>query len=349
MESMYVVEPGCYLRRSGAAINICKGKKILQQVPSDGLKKLMLVGYVSLTGNVMDFLISRRVETVFLTTTGRFRARLGIDEHRHVQLRQAQYIKLSKPAYAAKVAGRLVEAKLENMAGLLIARARDYDEAQLRVAAARIRSLKKAAVSGQPDLARLRGLEGAGTRIYFADFGSMIRNPAFEFNGRNRRPPRDPVNALLSFVYTLLTNDVQSAIKARGLDPYLGTLHEISYGRPSLACDLVEEYRCHLGDRMVLGLINRKMIRPEDFIYRDQPPDNFIDEREMKEKRPVIMKPAVMRTFITAYEEMMGRKIHLEGDTSTVAYRTLIYRQVSAFADSLLADEALYHPFTLDH
>ena len=127
-------------------------------------------------------------------------------------------------------------------------------------------------------------MEGAGTRTYYAEFGRLIRNPSFSFNGRNRRPPRDPVNALLSFVYTLLTNDVQSAIKARGLDPYLGTLHEISYGRPSLACDLVEEYRCPLGDRMVLGLINRKMIRPDDFVYKNQPPDNFIDEREMREE-----------------------------------------------------------------
>ena len=288
-------------------------------------------------------------KTVFLTATGRFRARLGIDEHRHVQLRQAQYFKLSESTYAATVAARLVAAKLENMAGLLIIRARDYGEARLRVAAAQIRSLKKAAVSDPPDLARLRGLEGAGTRIYFAEFGRMIKNPAFAFNGRNRRPPRDPVNALLSFVYTLLTNDVQSAIKARGLDPYLGTLHEISYGRPSLACDLVEEYRCPLGDRMILGLINRRMIRPDDFVYKAQPPDNFIDEREMKEKRPVVMKPAVMRTFITAYEEMMNRKIRYGKDNSKTTYRAVMHRQVSSFADSLLADGQIYDPFRLDH
>lgn len=348
MESVYVVEPGCYLRRSGATLNICKDKRIVQQIPADGLKKLMLVGYVSLTGSVMDFLISRRVETVFLTATGRFRARLGIDEHRHVALRRAQYHQLSDAVYGATVAGRLVAAKLENMSRQLIARARDPENDGLRVAAARIRSLRTACGIGQPDLERLRGLEGAGTRIYYGVFGQMLKNADFSFNGRNRRPPLDPVNALLSFVYTLLTNEVLSAIKARGLDPYLGTLHEVSYGRPSLACDLVEEYRCPLGDRMVLGLINRRMIKPDDFIYREPPPDNFIDEREMKARRPVVMKPAIMRTFIKAYEEMMDRKVRYDGD-SRVSIRTLVHNQVSAFAKSLLESDSVYKPFAMDY
>ena len=348
MESMYVIEPGCTLRRTGGSINICKGKKVIRRIPADGLKKLMLVGYVSLTGNVMDFLINRRVETVFLTATGRFRARLGIDEHRHVQLRKAQYLKLGDPTHAASVAGIIVTAKLENMARLLIARARVRDDEGLRVAAGRIRALKVSCKADHLDLSRLRGIEGAGTRIYYSVFKDLLKNPDFTFNGRNRRPPLDPVNALLSFVYTLLTNEVQSAIKARGLDPYLGTLHEISYGRPSLACDLVEEYRCPLGDRMVLGLINRKMIHPDDFVYRAPPPKNFIDEKELREKRPVIMKPEVMRTFIAAYEEMMDRKIRIDDEAKT-AYRSLIYRQVSSFADSLLEADGVYHPFVLDH
>jgi CRISPR-associated protein Cas1 len=313
MESLYVIEPGCYLRRTDAALNICKGKKVVDRIPADGLKKLMLVGYVSLTGGVLDFLISRQVETVFLTATGRFRARLGIDAHRHVELRRAQYLKLGGGSSAA----------------------------------ARIRSIRRICDSDASNLDRLRGLEGAGTRIYYSAFGGLIKNAEFRFNGRNRRPPLDPVNALLSFVYTLLTNEVLSAVQASGLDPYMGALHEVSYGRPSLACDLVEEYRCLLGDRMVLGLINRKMLSPGDFVYRKHPPDNFVDEREMKEKRPVEMKPQIMRTFIATYEEMMEREIHYPPDDCQTSYRQMIHRQVAKFAAHLIKEESGYKPFIL--
>lgn len=184
--------------------------------------------------------------------------------------------------------------------------------------------------------------------IPYGVFDRLIKNSGFRFTGRNRRPPLDAVNALLSFVYTLLTNEVLSAIKARGLDPYLGALHEVSYGRPSLACDLVEEYRCPLGDRMVLGLINRNMIRPDDFIYRKAPPANFIDEKEMKKKRPVEMKPAIMRTFIRAYEEMMDRKIKFR-DKARISYRRLVHEQVGAFAKCLLNEEIEYRPFSVDY
>ncbi|WP_373499154.1 CRISPR-associated endonuclease Cas1 [Desulfococcus sp.] len=348
MESLYVIEPGCYLRREGAALHVCKGKQVVDRIPADGLKKLTLVGYVSLTGGVLDFLISRQVETVFLTTTGRFRARLGGDVHRHVELRRAQYLKLGG-AGAAAVAAGIVSGKLENMARFLIARGRKYGDDALRVAAARIRSIRRICDADTPDLDRLRGLEGAGTRFYYGTFGGLLKNPDFRFNGRNRRPPLDPVNALMSFVYTLLTNEVLSAVKAVGLDPYMGALHEISYGRPSLACDLVEEYRCRLGDRMVLGLINRKMLSPEDFTYRKDPPENFVDEKEMKEKRPVEMKPHLMKTFIASYEEMMGRETHYPPDDCQTSYRQVIHRQAAKFAGHLLDDGKVYKPFIWEH
>lgn len=348
MESLYVIEPGCYLRREGAVLNICKGKAVVDRIPADGLKRLMLVGYVSLTGGVLDFLINRRVETVFITATGRFRARLGGDVHRHVQLRRAQYLTLSG-AGGPTVAAGIVSGKLENMARFLISRGRRYDDEALRIASARIRAIRHICDEGTSDLDRLRGLEGAGTRIYYGAFGGLIKNPDFRFTGRNKRPPLDPVNAMLSFVYTLLTNEVLSAVKAVGLDPYLGALHEISYGRPSLACDLVEEYRCLLGDRMVLGLVNRKMLSPGDFIYRKNPPDTFVDERDMKEKRPVEMKPPIMRTFIASYEEMMAREIYYPPDDCRTAYRQLIHRQAARFAEHLLEEGKPYKPFIMDH
>ena len=210
-------------------------------------------------------------------------------------------------------------------------------------------------------MARRAGLVPSRERDRPCQPKGLIRNPDFTFNGRNRRPPRDPVNALLSFVYTLLTNEVQSAITAGGLDPYLGALHEIDYGRPSLACDLVEEYRAFLGDRMVLGLINRKTISPDDFVYRKNPPAEYADEAEMKARRPVEMKarrpvemkarrpvemkPGTCRAFIAAYEAQMAQTVTYPPLEKTITYRWLIMNQVRRFGEFLENPDTAYQPF----
>ncbi|MBU0699478.1 MAG: CRISPR-associated endonuclease Cas1 [Proteobacteria bacterium] len=348
MEIVYILEPGSYLRRDGAALKVLKDGSVIDQIPAEGLKRLMLVGYVSLSGQVLDFLISRRVETVFVTPTGRFRARLALDEHRHVILRSAQYLKLNDEKFSLKTAIGIVLGKVVNMYRFLLLRSRQYHDETLRITAAKLKALQNN-VQTAPNLDVVRGLEGAATRIYFGAFKSMIRNDSFSFNGRNKRPPLDPVNAMLSFVYTLLTNEVLSAIKASGLDPYLGSLHEVSYGRPSLACDLVEEYRCFLGDRLVLGLINRKAVRPDDFIYRKPPPSEFTDEEEMKAKRPVEMKPAINRAFISAYEKMMRRRILYEPLGKEIEYRWLVMNQVRQFGRYLEDSQKGYQPFVWDN
>jgi CRISPR-associated protein Cas1 len=320
---------------------------VIDHVPAEGLKRLILVGYVNLTGAVLDFLIQRRVETVFMTPTGRFRARLGIDEHRHVAIRKAQYQRLDDAAFASRTARLIVAGKVNNMVRLLLLRGRQYDDEVLRAAAAGLKTLAARLVqTEEPD--RIRGMEGAATRIYFRCFGRLIRNDQFTFNGRNRRPPLDPVNALLSFVYTLLTNEVLSAVKATGLDPYMGSLHEISYGRPSLACDLVEEYRVFLGDRLVLGLINRKAIGPQDFIYRKPVQSFYSDETEMRAKRPVEMRPPISRAFVSAYEQMMKKTVSWGTDRRKLTYRWLIMNQVRAFGEYLLDPSKKYAPFVWD-
>ncbi|MBW1722454.1 MAG: CRISPR-associated endonuclease Cas1 [Deltaproteobacteria bacterium] len=344
MESIYVLEPGAYLRREGRSLKVVKGGKVIQEIPAEGLKKLMLVGYVSLSGGVLDFLIQNRVETVFITPSGRFRARLALDEHRHVALRKAQYVRLSEPGFALNTARIIVQGKIGNMARFLLLRARQYNNEALRIGAVKLKSLA-GAVRGIQNLDMLRGLEGNATRIYFELFHYLIRNSLFEFHGRNRRPPLDPVNAMLSFVYTLLTNEVLSAIKTCGLDPYLGCLHEVSYGRPSLACDLVEEYRCFLGDRIVLGLINRKAVTPDDFVFRKNSPDNYVTEEEMKAKRPVEMKPSMNRVFVKSYERVMNKRIRYGNPPIKTNYRMLILHQSRAFARYLEDPETPYVPF----
>ena len=216
MESIYVLEPGSYLRKDGTSLKVVKGGSVIDRIPADGLKRLMLIGYVSLSGGVLDFLIQRRVETVFVTPTGRFRARLALDEHRHVSLRKAQYVRLSDPSFGLATARLIVRGKIRNMARFLLLRARQYKNDALRISAVRLKSMTET-TQEMHDLDMLRGLEGTATRIYYGCFQHLIRNASFHFRGRNRRPPLDSVNAMLSFVYTLLTNEVLSAIKGCGL------------------------------------------------------------------------------------------------------------------------------------
>ena len=344
MDAVYVLEPGAYLRREGESLRVMKGKDVIDRIPATGLKRLTLIGYISLSGGVLDFLINKKVETVFMTPTGRFRARLVLDEHRHVNLRKAQYALLGDPDFGLKTAKITVKGKLENMTRLLLLRARQSGDGTVRTAAMKIRAMA-AQTTNAGDMESVRGFEGLGSRIYFEVFSRLIRNDAFTFRGRNKRPPLDPINALLSFVYTMLTNEVLSAIKAIGLDPYLGSLHEVSYGRPSLACDLVEEYRAFLGDRLVLGLINRRVVKPDDFVYRKKPPANFVDEEEMKAKRPVEMKPAISKAFISAYEEMMKRSVTYAPLNKRITYRWLINQQVRSFSHYLEDPDKTYEPF----
>ncbi|MGD9732074.1 MAG: CRISPR-associated endonuclease Cas1 [Desulfamplus sp.] len=333
METLYVVEPGAYLKKDGEALSIVKDKTIIRTIPAQRLQKIVLSGYVSLTGAVIDFCIRNRIETVFITPTGRFRGRLMVDEHRHVELREAQYLNLRDELFCKQTMKILVKGKLDNMISFLLARGRYSNDEVLRNTAIRIKALDKL-LSQDVSKEAVRGIEGAGTRIYFSVFDRLIKNPEFTFKNRSRRPPLDPVNALLSFVYTLLTNEVLSAIKICGLDPYRGSLHEISYGRPSLACDLVEEYRCDMGDRLVLNLLNKKMVKPDDFIIRTNAPQNYIDEKEMADKRPVEMKPYLCRTLLASYESMMSH--------GTKPYRNIIREQVRKFADYLIKPEKSY-------
>ena len=134
-ETVYVMEPGSYLRREGGTLKVVKGDTVFDHIPARDLKRLILVGYVSLTGSVLDFLIQNRIETVFMTPTGRFRARLGLDEHKHVALRKAQYLRLSDPGFTLEAARAVVRGKLTNMARFLALRARQHKLDALRMSA----------------------------------------------------------------------------------------------------------------------------------------------------------------------------------------------------------------------
>jgi CRISPR-associated protein Cas1 len=337
MNSLYILEPGSYIRKDGNCLKIMRDRTVLDTIPASGLQQLTLAGRASLSGAVLDFLIKNRIDTVFLTPGGRFRARLLLDESGHVALRQQQYLRLADDAFRLDLARRIVKGKLENQARLLLRRAGQYSLDELRAVAVQIKALQHK-LSAAADTDQVRGIEGYGARLYYSVFGLLLRAEGFTFTGRNRRPPRDPVNALLSFVYTLFTNEVLNCIKRAGLDPYLGALHEIAHGRPSLACDLVEEWRI-FGERLVLTLINRKVVQPDDFVHNTVAgPDK---------EQPVLMKPAVSRALIAAWHRQLDQRLYYPQSGRETVMRWIIYGQCRHLAKSLQEDGVSYHPFTV--
>lgn len=343
MERYYVLEPGTYLRKDGESLLIMRGNEAVGRVPLEGLEQLVLVGS-SLSGAVVQELVRRRVETVLLSPWGHFRGRLVVDEHKHVARRKAQYLAFSDPGQAVRIARLVVEAKLKNGARFLSRRAGEYGLKGLRDTAAQMMGLARM-VAVEENMEMVRGLEGRGAHLYFGVFKDLVRVPGFDFSGRTKRPPRDPINALLSFVYTLLTNEVLTAVKIVGLDPYLGTLHTEEYGRPSLACDLVEEWRTHLGDRLVLGLINRRVVTPEDFVQREVTAADGVDEEDLRAHRPVEMKPKIARAFVDAYERWMGTAIQCPFAGTMTTYRGIIRDQARRFLRFLMGETPTYEPF----
>lgn len=343
MERYYVLEPGAYLRKHGEELIVWHHNEPVGRIPLEGLEQLVLVGS-SLSGAVVHELVRRRVETVLLSPWGHFRGRIVVDEHKHVARRKAQYLKFTDPREAVRIARVFVEAKLRNSARFLSRRAGEYGLERLRRTAAQILGLASMAAA-EDDMEQLRGLEGRAGNLYFAVFGDLIRVPGFSFSGRTKRPPLDPVNALLSFTYTLLTNEVLTAVKITGLDPYLGTLHVEEYGRPSLACDLVEEWRVHLGDRLVLGLVNRRLIGPDDFVYREAVAADGVDEEDLRSNRPVEMKPRVARAFVDAYERWMNTPVRCPFEGTMTTYRGLVRDQARRFLRFLMGETPDYQPF----
>lgn len=236
---------------------------VIETIHPHQLRELHLYGDAGLTTAARNLLMREGIDVVFLTADGRYRGRLVAAESRAGERRMAQYALLHDPTRRLTLARSIVIGKLQNQRRLLLRRQQTLRDEVIADALAALRVSAQTANTA-PDLDALRGVEGYGARVYFEGLARAIINPSFTFTGRNRNPPRDPVNACLSFGYALAQVQVEHAARASGLDPYLGALHEPGRGAPSLALDLLEELRPTV-DGVVLTLLNRRQLSPEDF------------------------------------------------------------------------------------
>jgi CRISPR-associated protein Cas1 len=270
LNTLYVTTQGAYLARDGDTVAVRVEHETKLRVPIHTLDSIVCFGNVSCTPFLMGLCGENGVGLSFLTENGRFLARAQGPVSGNVLLRREQYRWADREERAAAVARAVVTGKIANCRTVLLRAMRDNAECagavELEQAARRLGRLLET-LAGTAGLEEIRGHEGDAARVYFGVFDHLITasKEDFFFRGRSRRPPLDNMNALLSFVYTLLVHDAASALEAVGLDPAVGYLHRDRPGRPSLALDLMEEMRPVVADRLALSLVNRRQVQGSGF------------------------------------------------------------------------------------
>ncbi|HWR37349.1 MAG TPA: type I-C CRISPR-associated endonuclease Cas1c [Clostridia bacterium] len=270
LNTLYVNTQGAYLHRDGETVSVKIDNEVRLRVPVHTLEGLVCFGQVSCSPPLLGMCAEHQVGVSFMSEHGRFLARVQGPVSGNVLLRRQQYRVADDEAASLPIVVAIVAAKIANSRNVLLRGAREAKgescQSILREAAEQVGRAGERACRAK-NIDQARGCEGEAAQIYFGVFHELIGGEpgAFEFKGRSRRPPLDNVNALLSFVYALLTHDVRSALEAVGLDPAVGFLHTDRPGRPSLALDLMEELRPQLADRLVLTLINRRQLNASGF------------------------------------------------------------------------------------
>jgi len=273
---LYVTSPNAYVTCDGRNVVVRIEQEERARVPIHILESIVCFNYAGVSPPLMALCAESGVALSFLTERGHFLARLTGPTSGNVLLRRQQYRLADDLSQCAPVVANIVSAKIANCRSVLRRALRDHgDVVNKKRLTQAVDELSECLRSAQEsrDVDELRGIEGRAARAYFGVFDELVLEDrsGFAFEGRNRRPPKDNMNALLSFLYTMLRHDVQSALEVIGLDPYVGFLHRDRPGRPSLALDLMEELRPYLADRIALSLVNRRQITSKGFRHLENP------------------------------------------------------------------------------
>ena len=352
MATLYLTEPRSLVKKDGDTLavqipeNAERGTpKRKVRVPLIKVDQVVVYGDVTLTSPAMAALLAQRVDICFCSHYGRFLGRLAPPLGKNSLIRLAQHRAHDDPARSFALARAFVRGKLANMRAMLLRANRKRNDPPIAQAAASIKSaieqvgrLDPADAGAAPDPSRpqaetaygtLLGLEGAGSAFYFGVLGRLFKDD-WGFAGRQRRPPRDPVNALLSFGYVLLTNQVASAVSIVGLDPYVGFLHSSQFGKPALALDVMETFRPLVTDSVVLTLLNNGMLARNDF------QEEFGAWRLTDEGR---------RTFLTQFEARLDTEIRHPVFEYKATYRRCLELEVRLVSKWLSGEIDKYKPF----
>ena len=336
LNTLFVTTEGAFLKKDGQAVVVSIEKVNKLRLPLHNLDGIVCMGHIMCSPALMAACAKSGVTISFLTPYGGFQAAVVGFTPGNILLRRTQYRQADDPESTLTIAQQFVAAKIANNRSVLLRAARDTKSVLSRETLQK--TAKRMAFDVQmarttKSLESLRGIEGDSANTYFSVFNLMLgeRVTAFEFTHRSRRPPLDRLNALMSFLYSMLTHDARSACEATGLDSQAGFLHRDRPGRPSLALDLIEEFRAFIADRLVLSLINRKQIQAKDF--------------EVTDSGAVLLKDKPRKVVLTAYQKRKQDVIThpFLGEKTTIGL--LVHLQARLLARYLRGDIDTYPPF----
>ncbi|TCW52974.1 CRISPR-associated Cas1 family protein [Bacillus thuringiensis] len=336
LNTLFITQPDVYLSLDGDNIVLLKEKEKIGRLPLHNLESIVSFGYTGTSPALMGYCAEKNISLVFLTMYGQFLARVIGKSKGNVILRKKQYRISEDEVISAKIARNFIVGKIYNNKWIIERMTRDYplriDVDQFKAISQHLSSIILE-VRECEDLERLRGLEGQAATSYNKLFNQMIlqQKEDFYFNRRSRRPPLDNVNAMLSFAYTLLANDMTSALESVGLDAYVGFLHRDRPGRVSLALDVIEELRGVYADKFVLSLINKRVINKGDFLQ--------------KENGAVIMTDEARKKFIAAWQNKKQEKITHPYLGEKISWGLVPHAQALLLARYLRNDLDEYPPF----
>lgn len=336
LNTLYVTSEDSYLALDGENVVVLEQDREIGRLPFHNLEGIVSFGYRGTSPALMGACVERNVSLCYLTPQGKFLARVSGKIKGNVILRRQQFACFSDDGRSLEIAIHSIIGKIHNARWVLERATRDHgmqvDVEALKTASAQMKKAMESAAQSRSK-EELRGLEGEAAKIYFSVFDELIlqQKKDFVFNGRNRRPPTDCTNALLSFVYTLLTNMMASALETVGLDPYVGYFHTERPGRVSLALDMIEELRAVLADRFVLSIINKKMITKKDFTK--------------KENGAVLMGDDARKTVLVEWQNKKKETLTHPYLKEKVEWGMVPYVQAMLLARYLRGDLDGYPPF----
>ncbi|MBS1837371.1 MAG: CRISPR-associated endonuclease Cas1 [Actinobacteria bacterium] len=325
---MYVTEPGSHVRKDGGRLEVTKHRESIASTRLIDVSQLCIYGNVQVSTQLIRELMAREIPVMWFSGAGWFQ---GITEGlpgKNVELRRRQY--RVADAGSLEIARSMIEGKIRNSRTILRRNTRDRDRDVLE-------SLRRLAskASKAADVAQLLGYEGTAARLYFGQFPTMLRGPeslpggVFNMAGRNRRPPTDPINCLLSYCYSLLVKDCVATLRSLGFDPYLGFLHRPRFGRPALALDLAEELRPVIAESVVLTVVNNGEVRPSHFVVKAGGVSLTLDGR---------------RAVLAAHERRMETEIAHPIFEYKATWRRIIEVQARLLAALLMGEIDSYPP-----
>jgi CRISPR-associated protein Cas1 len=330
METLYVTDNGLQLKRRSDRILFKKDGKITEEIPLLDMKRILIFGNNQISTDLMRHLAGKGVEVAFLSSRGKFKFRIVPETSKNIYLRMGQHRQYNNEEFRISWGKTIVRAKLTNQRNFLIRYQRNQPQTDIQN---EIETLKKSVqnLEESSGLNEIMGTEGFGSKTYFNAYGKLLLN-GFEMRKREYYPPPDPVNALLSFGYMILFNEINSLLEAHGFDVFLGFLHSAKYGRASLATDLIEELRSPVIDRLVIYLINQGAVKTDQF--------------EKLETGAIRMNDRLKATYLKNYEKFMTTPFLDVKSRENVDYRQIIRNNVRQ-TEKVVLQGAVYDPYIL--